>query len=166
MVLKVDLDQFVEEVQSRFGTKDCYVSPLGRGSVATAADPSNALIVACASRSEPEALCKELEAKSLAPKLGNWSLAVEVTVEDMDRPAYIAAVSYHSKEDKPGLWVDAYPNEPSAADVLMSLYNEFRETGELVDITFEEFMRLAHPNVVILNPDQVARFAQQKEQNC
>ena len=66
----------------------------------------------------------------------------------------------------PGVWVDAYSEQPSAAMALKGLYDEFRSTGEVGEISFEEFVRLALPNVVIVSPLEIEKFIESKEPDC
>jgi hypothetical protein len=47
--------------------------------------------------------------------------------------------------------------------VLKSLFDEFRDTGELDEISFEEFVRQANPNVVIVSPSELQSFLTQKD---
>lgn len=72
---------------------------------------------------------------------------------------YVAAVAYQSSERKPGLWMDAFAEAPSTGDVLSALYEEFRENGDIGDLSLEAFLKIARPNVVIMSPDQLRIFA-------
>src|SRR5262245_42341172 len=147
MVLKVRIERFAEEIKARLGVSECYVAPMGSGSLATAGNPEKKLILAADSPHPAERLIKQLSRDGITANEGHWALTVEDLIEVQPCSAYIGAVSYKSKEAKPGLWVDAFPDDPSPADVLLALYNEFKSTGEITDITFEEFSQLAHPNV-------------------
>ena len=46
--------------------------------------------------------------------------------------------------------------------VLRTMFDEFRDTGEMEHISFEEFLQLANPNVVILTPSELRSFMDQK----
>ena len=96
---------------------------------------------------------------------GRWTDGgLEFELGQRSADAFIAAVSYYSKEASPGLWMDAYPTPPTPQIVLRSIYDEFRANDEIGDVTYEEFLRLAHPNVVILSPGEIATFLAQKEE--
>lgn len=166
MVLKVEIDRFAEEMKSRLGTDECYVAAWGAGALATAGMPDKQLILASLSTHSVDKLTKELSGKGLKVQAGHWALTVEDLIEAHAKVPYIGAVAYKSKDQKPGVWVDAYAEEPTPGEVLMAIYNEFQETGDLSDISFEDFMKAAHPNVVIVTPEQIGRFVQQKEPEC
>ncbi|HRF58658.1 MAG TPA: hypothetical protein PLH94_01950 [Fimbriimonadaceae bacterium] len=160
MVLRVDVERFADEVRTRLAVTDVYVSPHGTGSLATAAHPDRDLVVCCLSHRSAQELKKQLESDGLKASSGAWSLEGEDPIALQQTEGWIAAVAYRTAEAKPGLWVDAYPDEPSPAEVLMNLYEEFRETGELGDYSFEDFMRQANVNVVIVGPEEAARFVE------
>jgi hypothetical protein len=42
------------------------------------------------------------------------------------------------------------------------MYREFDQNGEIADVSFEDFMRLAHLNVVILKPEELRYHVNQK----
>ncbi len=166
MVLRVEIDRFAEEVRARLEAKECYVAPWGPGSLATAGNADRQLILAAFSSHSVEATTQELTKSGLSVHSGHWALTVEDMIEAQPKVPYIGAVAYRSKDQKPGLWLDAYPTEPSPGEVLMAIFNEFQETGDLAEVSFEDFMKGAHPNVVIMTPDQIGRFLQQKEPEC
>jgi hypothetical protein len=42
------------------------------------------------------------------------------------------------------------------------MYEELRETGELSEVSFEEFVRLANANVVVVTPAQLRGYVMAK----
>lgn len=160
VLLRVELERFAEEVAARLGVSECYVAPQGVGSVATAADVNKGVvIVATSSQSSAEAE-QVLRGRGLTVHRGGWDLDADIGPEDVCRDAWIAGVAYRTGEPKPGLWLDAYPHQPTPAEVLTRLYNEFTETGQIDRVSFEEFIRLAAPNVVVVGPEEVSRYAE------
>jgi hypothetical protein len=81
-------------------------------------------------------------------------------------PMWVAAVAYRSRDDAPGLWVDALPHEPRTGDVLERFHRELTEDGEMVGLTLAEFLNLARPTVVVLSPEEQSRFAASHENDA
>jgi hypothetical protein len=107
----------------------------------------------------------ELTEKGIKVFDGIWSAETPELEERMGTgETYIAAVAYHSEDAMPGVWIDAYPFQPSPVQVLRALYDEFRDTGELADVPFEEFVRLGTPNVVISGPKEIEGYAAAKSE--
>jgi hypothetical protein len=110
-----------------------------------------------------ETVREELAGKDLKVFDGVWSTETpELEERLMLEETYIAAVAYHSEDAMPGVWIDAYPFQPSPVQVLRALYDEFRDTGELAEVPFEEFVRLGTPNVVIAGPKEIEGYAVSK----
>jgi hypothetical protein len=78
----------------------------------------------------------------------------------------VAAVSYASGTNQPGVWVDAFEGPPTTVQVLRSVYEEFRKNGEMPEVSFEEFVRIANPNVAIVTPPELAAYLQAKQNDC
>ena len=164
MVLKVEFKQFAEEAKSRVG-QTVYLSEQPRGCIATAGDPTKDLIVvATAEKSLADARI-ELENAGLKVSIGLWGAALEFPTGNESQPTYIAAVAYRSAEAKPGLWVDAFVTAPTPQEVLQRLFDEFRQQGEIAEASMEDFLNLASPNVVVVSPDEVRFFLEQKSSN-
>ena len=162
MVLKVDLLKFSEAARVLLGTEEVFLSPRGSGTWVTAGNPAKDVLLACHSPLAPELVRAELARFNLKVYEGEWALHDPgPTVEAHE--SWVAAVAYRSREPMPGLWMDAYADQPTAAQVLKAMFDEFRENGEVGEVTFEEFVRMAEPNVQILSPSQVLDFAMQKD---
>lgn len=163
MTLHVPFDQFAKTVTHFLSTKDVFVSAQGFGSLLTAAQPEKGLLIVCHADSAPTSTKEKLVQDGMTCFEGAWKLSDDVTTEEEGlTEAYIAAVSYKSGESMPGVWVDAHRTLPSQVQVLRVMYDEFRETGELPEVSFEEFVRLSEPNVVIVSPHEIQRFVDRK----
>lgn len=159
MVLEVDFPQFINEVLRRNPAKDAYLAPTRMGVVATSCViETDLLIVGRSADSLADAKAK-LEAAGIATVEGQWSDSPSDADDIGNRERYVVAVAYQSSESSPGLWMDAYEVMPTAHAVLERLYSEFKITGEMGNNTFEEFLALAHPNVLILSPEQIRSFS-------
>jgi hypothetical protein len=159
MVLRVELDRFAEEVAARLSIHDVYVGRTAVGCLATAGDPSRDFVIAASTSKSVEETRTYLSRAGLHVNLGGWDTEGDEIAPD-ELPAWIAAVAYRTNDPKPGLWIDAYAHEPTPAEILMRLYDEFRETGEMGEIPFEEFMRFASPTVVVVKPEEVQRYVE------
>ncbi|MEJ5170020.1 MAG: hypothetical protein WHU10_03445 [Fimbriimonadales bacterium] len=163
MVLRVPFEAFSDTVKRRLPGAEAYVAPRPFGSVVTAAQAGRALVVVSFCRRPPAEARRALEADGLEVREGEWCHEggpIEASEERSD--LHVGAVAYRSGEAMPGLWVDAFLEPKTPAEVLRSVYDEFIETGELRDCTFEEFVRTAQPNVVILGPEELMRLAQRR----
>ena len=139
---------------------DAYVKPHHAGALVTAGNPEVGLIVACVTDRQPHEAVAALEHQGIAAWQGAWSLdgSLEGEFSPILRP-FIGAVAYVSDEDRPGLWVDAFEDEPTEVVVIEAMYNEFRASGQIEEITFEDFLVRIKPNVVVLTPEQQVDFA-------
>jgi len=166
MTLQVPFDQFSATVQRVLGTKEVFVTASGSGCLVTAATGEKGFIVAARTDLALEAAKKKLKHDGMEVSEGTWSLTVDTASSNEARPEpFFAAVAYKSGESMPGVWLDAGLTLPTQVQVLRGMYEEFRETGELPDVSFEEFVRLAEPNVVIVTPNEVQSFIQKKADN-
>ena len=165
MTLQVPFEKFAALVEKRLGVKEAFVTAQSGCTAVTAADPSKDLILLSVVPTPVQATRKNLEAEGFEVFDGVWSVDGHVDALATEEPElYVAAVAYSTGDAKPGVWVDAYKSFPSELQVSRQIYDEFIETGELGDTSFEEFLRLATPNVVIVAPSQLRGFAAAKEQ--
>ena len=165
MTLQVAFDQFAETVKRLLKHEEAYVAPHTLGAIVTSAKPEREIVVASISKLLPDAASDELKKEGLAVFSGTWLTPEEVITPDMvSSETFIAAVAYRSAGEKAGLWVEAYPVLPTQVTVLKTMYEEFRQTGETEDVTFEEFVQVANPNVVIVSPSEIESFLRQKEE--
>lgn len=165
MVLQVEYDDFAAAVEKVLAIKLAFAVRQGSTTVVTAAKADKNAIVRAETSKGVAAVRNELQLKNIEVLDGEWragggaALAASAIAETA---GYIGAVAYKSREAMPGLWVEAFPHEPTNAEVLRAIFDEFSATGELEEVTFEEFVRLAQPNVLVLAPDDVAAFLRAK----
>ena len=162
MTLQVPLADFMETIDRILNLKEAYISRISQGALVTAASISTGVSVVSLSKLDPDHVRAELEGKGVKCREGAWHTEISSEIFASDEPLYVGAVSYRTGEDKPGIWVDAYWFQPTQVQVLRSIYEEFRATGEVEDVPFEEFVRQANPNVVILGPNELSSFAEAK----
>jgi hypothetical protein len=164
MVLTVPYDEFPEAVK-RIEAREIFVSEKKGACLVTAANPQKDVIVAATTSSSFEEAKAALETKTVTVFRGEWSGDDVAEYENGNgETTYIAAVAYRSNESMPGLWVDAFPTMPTPQIVLKSLYDEFRDNSEIGNVSYEEFIGSAHPNVVILSPSEIATYLKQKDE--
>lgn len=158
--LRVEFDRLSEEARARAPGEAIYLDASGNHVLASVGAP-DLVIWAVTELSRHECLSR-LEEEGFAVREGCWMSDADALATERGPMPWVVAVAYASAKGRPGLWVDATAEEPSQADVLRTMYEEFRETGDVADVTIEEFIRAANPNVVILSPDEVRRFAERK----
>lgn len=156
MVLRVSAEEFVHEVQTRLKDKKVYVQPSGRHCLASAADPESGLMIEAKFRTSAAKTTEALTGLGLVVKAGLWSTAEG---DDIEVTPYLVAIAYRSEESTPGLWLDADLHEISSAEALKRMYDELRENGEIKAVSFDEFVRVIHPNVMIIPPHQILAWA-------
>ncbi len=163
MTLSVEFDHFVEAVQRYAPGALIYACKCEGKTKLTAANPVAQCVINTSISQSVEEAMKTLTERGLEVRAGRW-VAGQTTDSDrgLEFP-YVAAVSYKSGEEMPGVWVDAFSDPPSPATVLKALYEEFRQTGELGELAFEEFLRLANPNVVIASPADLEGYLSEKD---
>ena len=164
MVLTLDFADFGRAVRRYLEEPLIYLSPYRTGSLLTAADPARNLLLRSITGLHPEEAHAALAKDGFEASAGTWSSpeAGEEPVE-ITLPLHVAAVAYASGDGKPGLWVDASEEPPTLAQVLRTMYDEFVGNGEVVETSLEGFIEAANPNVVILAPSDLERFARQKQ---
>lgn len=167
MLLHVTFDEFAEAAKRVVGAKEAYVRADAGGVILTAAHPTENRLVTTHGHVSVEEAKKKLTAAGLTVHEGAWTIDGESILDEMDLSnVHVVAVSYLSGTNQPGVWVDAFENQPTTVQVLRALYDEFRSTGEMPEVSFEEFVRLANPNVAIVSPSELAGFVEAKQSGC
>lgn len=159
MVLQVEFSSLGEEAKKHHIKPFVYLSHSGSRCIATLADPTLRLVIQGESQLGLEEARKELGDQGLNVSEGRWvpdPLAGELQIQES---IWVAAVSYRSTEEKPGLWVHAYRGEPSVGDVIKLFHVEMSHEAGLVNVALEDFLAAAEPNVVVIGPDQMEAFA-------
>ncbi|HVL38410.1 MAG TPA: hypothetical protein VM328_03365 [Fimbriimonadaceae bacterium] len=161
MVLTLDFQHLPEAVRRYLERPEAFVSRVGAGTLITAANPTTGLVIRCLCSLTPEEARGALQAESIPVLEGAWG-ELEGASTSLGAPFYICAIAYVSGESKPGLWLDASSEPLTTAQALRTMYEEFVRNGEVAEISLEEFIQAANPNVVLLSPDDLVRFAEQK----
>lgn len=160
MTLHVTFDQFSATVKRLLQRKDVYMKSSVRSCVVSCADPVKATLVASRTHLSVQEVRSRLEKDGLEVFEGVWAALEPNEALEPANDLFVAAVAYISDDPSPGVWIDAYHDEPTSVDVLRKIYDEFIETGELSEVSFEEFLRLSHAHVVIASPSDLATYAQ------
>ena len=162
MTLEVPFVEYVATVRRVLPGAEVYIARHASGTLVTAADPAQNTVVACVVSSNLDTTRKQLESAGVECHPGSWfdpeSPAMAATHTDV----FVGAVAYKTGESAPGIWVDAYDALPTQIAVLRRMFEEFRETGELDDVTFEEFTKHAEPTVAIVSPAELHSFIEDK----
>ena len=166
MVLSIAFDQFTSIGLKLQVCPNVCVRPFALGAIVTAANPTSGVIISSIVRLTPSEVKDTLKADKWEVVDGQWSTDAVELQEQTTAELTVGAVAYNSKDSKPGLWVDAFTEPQNQTQVLKAMYDELTANGELGDVSFEEFIRLANPNVVILSPADLARFALQRSNPC
>lgn len=158
MYLRVDFAEFPDAVRRELGHSTAYVRAATGGTLLTASD-GKVTVVAITPLDLDQAR-NVLQTAEMVVHRGGWALEVtDWEPEDGSPSAYVAAIAYKAEGNRIGLWVDAFPYHPTPAQALHSMYEEFREHGEIGDATYDEFVRVADANVIILTPGQLGAFS-------
>lgn len=166
MVLSIAFDHFTAIGQKLQVCPSVCVRPYGTGAIVTGANPATGVIISSIVRQSLSEVKDILKSDKWDVVDGQWSTEAVELQEQTTSELTVGAVAYNSRDTKPGLWVDAFTEPQNQTQVLRAMYDELTENGELGDVSFEEFIRLANPNVVILSPSDMARFALQRSQPC
>lgn len=163
MTLQVPFEDFARTAQKLAGVKEVFLSAHPAGALVTCANPKNGVHVVSVSHGSHDETAEALQKEGLETFSGVWAEDAEIRLEaDPLTTVVVAAVSYVSSEHVPGVWVDAYAETPTHVQVLRSMFEEFRDTGEIEDISFEEFVRLSVPNVVVVSASQLRGYLDAK----
>jgi len=162
MTLHVDFDRFADEAKRYVKNPVAYLSRLENRTHATSADPAAGVLISASASITMEEAKAKLTAQGLEVAHGGWSQGMVGASDSLGELPYVAAIAYKSSDEMPGLWVDAFAEAPSAAVAIKALYDEFKETGEIAELTLEEFVRVASPNVTIVSPGDLERFLDAK----
>jgi len=162
MTLQVPFRNFISAVSRHLERPLVYLHRDGATTTISAADPGRGVVVTATTDEAPNKIKERLDHEGFSVADGLWTEGQMSTREEEGAETYIGAVAYRTRDESPGLWVEAFPSEPTPAVVLQAIYAEFETHGEMGQVSFEEFLRLAKPTVVIVSPEQVANFVRQR----
>jgi hypothetical protein len=164
LVLTVDIKDFAAAVKEWASVKDVFLSSSAKGSVLTAANPQKNILIVCKTEEDPRTLEEMLAKSGLSISAGKWGESGAQNGAADLQGSYIVGIAYQSRDQSPGLWMDAFATMPTPQIAIRAMYDEFRANNEVGNVSYEEFLKLAHPNVVILSPSEIATYLQSKEE--
>ncbi len=159
MTLRVPFDGFVEAVRRNLSTHDVYVHTDNARVIVSAGHGEKKMVVITSSELPFEVVKTKLHGEGLHVFDGLWSIGDDLELMKMP---FVGAVSYRANKDKTAVWFEAYPELPSETRVLQDLYEEFKGSGEIDQITFDQFELSAQASVLVLSPDQIETFLTSK----
>lgn len=159
MVLEVEFIDFATEAKERFAKPVAYLADTSTGLQVTAGDSATEFILFARSSLSRDAAKAALEKEKITVRHGAWIGEEEMALHAQLLDSHVAAVAYKSSEDRPGLWVEAFANEPTHNDVLSRIFTEFQGAGLTGKFELDDFIRIADPTIVILSPEQLRAFA-------
>ncbi|MEZ0326949.1 MAG: hypothetical protein ACAH95_13700 [Fimbriimonas sp.] len=164
MILQVPFDEFPKTLERVLeGCKDVYLSRHQQQTLVTASK-QGLPVVAAMSPSDMEGSRAALMALGFNVFEGRWNSDLALGEEGDDlTEIYVAGVAYRTESGPPGLWMDAYAVQPTQVQVLKSMYDEMTSTGQMAEVSFEEFVRLSESNVVVAGPNDLRSFLALKE---
>lgn len=160
MTLRVPFEDFSNAVRRHFSTRDVYAQGDRAKTIVTASEPSSHMVIVSSTKKSYDEVVIELEKHELRVSKGIWTL--DDDHELLELP-FIAAVSYRANKQKTGVWVGAYETEPTEVEVFREMYEEFKQSGEMAEISFESFVETAQLTSVILSPNAIEEITVKKE---
>ncbi|MBI1335000.1 MAG: hypothetical protein JST12_05145 [Armatimonadetes bacterium] len=155
MTLRVPFDGFADAVRRNLSTHDAYVHSDNARVIVSAGQGEKGMVVISSSTLPIVEVRSKLHGEGLHVYDGLWSIGDDLELLEMP---YIGAVSYRANKEKTAVWVEAYPEMPTEARVLQDLFDEFRDAGEIEEVTFDQFVVSSQASVVVLSPDQIENF--------
>ncbi len=167
MVLHVPYSEFRRAVDRWVGAPVAYLEQLGPIVRVTSANPLHRVLVCTDLSGGTNEAVTRLSEEGFEVHHGSWSEAGLGGLETPDETAvarpFVAAVAFQSDEDRPGVWVDAYPYPPTEAQVLNAMHDEMTTNGEISEVAFETFVRLSKPSVAVLSPEEIDHYARRRQ---
>jgi exo-beta-1,3-glucanase (GH17 family) len=160
MTLRVPFEEFSDAVRRHFSTREVYAQGDRAKTVVTASEPTSQMVIVASTKQSFEQVRMELEKRELKVSRGIWTL--DDDHELLELP-YIAAISYRANKQKTGVWVGAYESEPNEVQVFQEMYEEFKQSGEMAEISFDSFVESAQLTSVILSPNAIEEITVKKE---
>lgn len=152
MTLRVPYEGFVEAVRRNLSVHDAYVYSDNARVVLSAGQGDRKMVIISSSTQSIEEVRKMLHGEGLHVYEGLWSIGDDFEMHELP---YVGAVSYRANRDRTGVWVEAYPNAPTKARVLQDLFEEFKNSGDVGEMTYDQFESSIQASVVVLSPSQI-----------
>lgn len=155
MTLRVPIEEFAAAARDVIGTDRAYAQEGAGGTSLSAGSSGSSAILLCADPRPLSAIRPELEKEGIKVFRGQWSL--DGAAEIIAIP-YVTAVAYRTGGERPGVWLDAHSDSRPSGAVLQACYDDFVASGEIRDVTFEQFLEAAAPTVVEVAPESLVGF--------
>jgi hypothetical protein len=164
VILQVPFNEFANTLERVLeGCKDVYISRHQKQTIVSASVAGKP-VIATMFDGGMEPARTSLAALGLNVFEGRWNSDLALGEEGDDlTEIYVAGVAYRTETGPPGLWVDAYAVQPTQVQVLKAMYDEMVKTGQMAEVSFEEFVRLSDANVVVAGPNDLRSFLALKE---
>ena len=163
MTLTVPFALFTDAVRRELAVKSVYLHASGAKVVVTAANVNTGASVLATTHLPADKVRESLKKDGFQVNDGSWATIIETEFPETHSPTLtVVAIGYSSADNMPGVWVDAYSAEPTKMDALRAMFEEFRQSGEVDDVPFEEFLRLSNPNVIIVSGAELAKYLSAK----
>lgn len=161
MTLRVDIEQFASTAIRMLGSAPVFLRRQRRGTAVSAADAAKEVRILSYSEETLETVREQLQSQGLEVFEGEWIVPGDTEVESFG--AYVVGIAYASGEGRSGLWMDAVSEAITPAQAVRAMYDEMRENGEVAEVAFEDFVRAANPNVIVLSPYEIRHFLSEKD---
>jgi len=159
MTLQVAPSEFADAAKRLFGATEAYVCAHADGFLVSAAKPEIGAVVVSVFTDNREELVATLTKQGLKVTEGVWLDEQTVGLDrDPFEGAFLVSIGYISAEESPGLWVDCFPTEPTRTEALYAMFEEFGSSGEITTISFDDFVKQAKPNVLVIPMREVRGF--------
>ncbi len=155
MTLRVPYEGFVAAVEQQLASRHVFVHAQAGRVLVTAGEAKHTLVVVSSCRKQVDEVRKELHAAGLHTHDGFWS--VDDDQEILGLP-YVAAVSYRATKDRTGVWVDAYSEQPTEAEVIQDFFSEMSAEQNLPEMSVDDFVANSQASVSILSPVDLEKF--------
>ena len=110
VTLRVPFDGFVEAVRRNLSTHDAYVHSDNARVIVSAGQGDKKIVVLSSVQMKLEEAKAKLHEGGLHVFEGLWSVGDDLELLEMP---FLGAVSYRANKEKTGVWIEAYPEEPS-----------------------------------------------------
>ena len=159
MILQVPFNEFPKTLERVLeGCKDVYLSRHQQQTLISASKVGMPVIASIADM-DMEGTRAQMSALGFNVFEGRWNSDFALGEEGDDlTEIYVAGIAYRTESGPPGLWLDAYAVQPTQVQVLKAMYDEMTSTGQMADVSFEEFVRLSEANVVVAGPNDLRSF--------
>ncbi len=159
MTLSVAYDKFADTLKKMGMSKEAFIAETDGRIIVAAYSAERQCFVSCESTKSKAETLSDLEKSGFTVIECRWDAGTPAEPSDDATPQFVAAVAYKAKGQQVGVWVDAFPYQPTQAQVLHAIYDEFKMHGEVGELGFEAFVRLANPTVAVISSPELSGFS-------